>query len=246
VPGTGVIVNVIAVAAGTGIGLGFGRFISERFRTIAFYALGLSTFSIGAMMVVGGLMKADSEGSKFAVLVLVGSLVLGGLFGEAIGVEAALERFGHWLRGVAVRIPVLKAAAGEGEHQMIEGFVIASLLFCVGTMTILGSLQDGMGAPNLLYLKALLDGVASIALASALGVGVGFSIIPIIIVQGSIALGAHALQPFLTVAVIREMSTVGGTLIMAIGVDLLGIKKLPVGNLMPAVFIAGILGAFFG
>ena len=245
-PGTGVIVNVIAVAAGTGIGLGFGRFISERFRTIAFYALGLSTFSIGAMMVVGGLMKADSEGSKFAVLVLVGSLVLGGLFGEAIGVEAALERFGHWLRGVAVRIPVLKAAAGEGEHQMIEGFVIASLLFCVGTMTILGSLQDGMGAPNLLYLKALLDGVASIALASALGVGVGFSIIPIIIVQGSIALGAHALQPFLTVAVIREMSTVGGTLIMAIGVDLLGIKKLPVGNLMPAVFIAGILGAFFG
>jgi uncharacterized membrane protein YqgA involved in biofilm formation len=129
---------------------------------------------------------------------------------------------------------------------MVEGFVVASLLFCVGSMTILGSLQDGMGSPNLLYLKALLDGVASIALASALGVGVGFSIIPIIIVQGGIALGAHALQPFLTEAVIREMATVGGTLILAIGLDLLDVKRLPVGNLMPAIFVAGILGAFFG
>lgn len=245
-PGAGVIANVVAVAIGSAIGLGFGRFITERFRKIAFYALGLSTFSIGATMVIGGLIKADSAGSKYAVLVLVGSLVLGGLFGEAVGVEAGLERFGGWLRGVALRIPWFKAAAGEGEHQMIEGFVVASLLYCVGTMTILGSLQDGMGSPNLLYLKALLDGIASIALASALGVGVGFSIIPIIIVQGSIALGAHALQPFLTPAVIREMSTVGGTLIMAIGIDLLDIKRLPVGNFMPAVFLAGIFGAFFG
>jgi hypothetical protein len=246
VPGTGVIANVITVALGTGIGLAFGRFITERFRKIAFYALGLSTFSIGAMMVIGGLMKADAAGSKFAVLVLVVSLVLGGVLGEAVGIEAALGRFGHWLRSVAIRIPVFKAAAGEGEHQMIEGFVVASLLFCVGTMTVLGSLQDGMGAPGLLYLKALLDGVASIALASALGIGVGFSIIPIILVQGGIALGAHALQPLLTPGVIREMSTVGGTLIMAIGIDLLDIKRLPVGNLMPAIFIAGILGAFFG
>jgi uncharacterized protein len=245
VPGSGVIANVITVLAGTTIGLTFGRFITERFRQIAFYALGLSTFSIGGLMVFGGLMKADAAGSKFAILVLVGSLVVGGLFGEAIGVEKLLERFGHWLRGLAVRIPVFNAA-GEGEHQVVEGFVVASLLFCVGTMTILGSLQDGMGSPNLLYLKALLDGIAAIALASALGVGVGFSIVPIILVQGGIALGAHALQPLLTVAVIREMSTVGGTLIMAIGIDLLGIKRLPIGNLMPAVFLAGILGAFFG
>jgi uncharacterized membrane protein YqgA involved in biofilm formation len=246
VPGLGVIANVITVIVGSAIGLTFGRFITERFRKIAFYALGLSTFSIGAMMVIGGLMKADAAGSKYAVLVLVVSLVVGGLFGEAVGIEAALERFGQWLRRTASRVSVFKAAAGEGEHQMVEGFVVASLLFCVGSMTILGSLQDGMGSPNLLYLKALLDGVASIALASALGVGVGFSIIPIIIVQGGIALGAHALQPFLTEAVIREMATVGGTMILAIGLDLLDIKRLPVGNLMPAIFVAGVLGAFFG
>jgi len=244
VPGSGVIANVVAVIIGCAIGLTFGRFITERFRKIAFYALGLSTFGIGASMVISGLIKADAVGSKFAVLVLVVSLVAGGLLGEAIGVEAALERFGHWLRSVVMRIPAFRAS-GEGEHQMVEGFVVASLLFCVGSMTVLGSLQDGMGSPNLLYLKALLDGVASMALASALGIGVGFSVIPIIIVQGGIALGAHALQPFLTPDVIREMSTVGGTLILAIGIDLLDIKRLPVGNFMPAVFIAGILGAFF-
>jgi uncharacterized membrane protein YqgA involved in biofilm formation len=245
VPGIGVIVNVIAVVIGTAIGLAFGRVISERFRKIAFAALGLSTFGIGATMVIGGLIKADAVKSKYAVLVLVGALVIGGLLGEAIGVEAWLERFGQWLRKTAYRIPAF-AAAGEGEHQMVEGFVAASLLYCVGTMTIIGSLQDGMGAPDLLYLKALLDGIASIALASTLGVGVGFSVIPILIVQGGIALGAHGLQPFLTEAVIREMSTVGGTLIMAIGLDLMDIKRLPVGNLMPAVFVAGVLGAFFG
>jgi len=244
VPGSGVIANVVTVIIGCAIGLTFGRFITERFRKIAFYALGLSTFGIGATMVISGLMKADAVGSKFAVLVLVVSLVAGGLLGEAIGVEAALERFGHWLRSVVLRIPAFRAS-GEGEHQMVEGFVVASLLFCVGSMTILGSLQDGMGSPNLLYLKALLDGVASMALASALGIGVGFSVIPIIIVQGGIALGAHALQPFLTPDVIREMSTVGGTLILAIGIDLLDIKRLPVGNFMPAIFLAGILGAFF-
>jgi uncharacterized membrane protein YqgA involved in biofilm formation len=105
VPGSGVIVNVLAVLAGTAVGLVFGRFITERFRRIAFVALGLSTFSIGAMMVIGGLIKADAAGSKYAVLVLVGSLVIGGLLGEAVGVEAALERFGQWLRKAALRAP---------------------------------------------------------------------------------------------------------------------------------------------
>jgi uncharacterized membrane protein YqgA involved in biofilm formation len=245
VPGAGVIVNVIAVLIGTAIGLAFGRVITERFRRIAFAALGLSTFGIGATMVIGGLIKADAANSKYSVLILVGSLVIGGLVGEAIGVEALLERFGQWLRKMAYRVPFF-AASGEGEHQMVEGFVAASLLYCVGTMTVIGSLQDGLGMPDLLYLKALLDGIASIALASTLGIGVGFSVIPILLAQGGIALGAHWLQPFLTPAVVREMSTVGGTLILAIGMDLMDVKRLPVGNLMPAVFVAGLLGAFFG
>lgn len=244
-PGVGVVANVVAVAVGTAVGLAFGRVITDRFRRIAFAALGLSTFGIGATMVIGGLIKADAMKSRYAVLVLVGSLVIGGLIGEAVGVEALLERFGHWLRSVAYRVPFF-ARSETGEHQMVEGFVAASLLYCVGTMTVIGSLQDGLGSPDLLYLKALLDGIASIALASTLGVGVGFSIVPIVLVQGGIALGAHWLQPFLTEAVVREMSTVGGTLILAIGMDLMDVKRLPVGNLMPAVFVAGVLGAFFG
>jgi uncharacterized protein len=243
-PGIGVIVNVVAVVMGTAIGLFFGRFISERFRRITFAALGLSTFGIGASMVIGGLLEASRIGARYAVLVLVGALVIGGIIGEAIGVEAWLERFGQWLRKIVYKVPFLRTE-GEGEHQMVEGFVVASLLYCVGTMTIVGSIQDGLGRPDLLVLKALLDGVASIALASSLGIGVGFSIIPILVVQGGIALAAHGVQPLLTADVIREMSTAGGTLIMAIGLDLMDVKRLPVGNLMPAVFVAALLGAFF-
>ena len=212
---------------------------------IAFAALGLATVSIGATMVIGGLMKADALKSRYAVLVVVCALVIGALLGEAIGVEVWLERFGHWLRRAVGRLPFV-SAPGEGEHQMVEGFVAASLLFCVGTMTVVGSLQDGLGDPGLLYVKALLDGIAALALASTLGAGVGFSAIPILVLQGGIALGAHALQPLLTEPVVREMTTVGGALIVAIGLDLLDIKRLPVGNLMPAVFLAGIFGALFG
>ncbi len=243
-PGTGVIVNILTVLVGSALGMMFGKLISERFRKITFAALGLSTASIGASMVIGGLAAADRAGARYAVLVLVGSLVLGGLLGEAIGVEAGLERFGGWLRDTVYRLPFLNAP-GEGQHQMVEGFVVASLLYCVGTMTVVGSIQDGLGKPDLLVLKALLDGVASIALASALGVGVAFSVIPIVVVQGGIALGAHWVGPYLTADVIREMSTVGGTLIFAIGLDLMDVKRLPVGNLMPAVFVAALLGAFF-
>ncbi|HEY3318083.1 MAG TPA: DUF554 domain-containing protein [Coriobacteriia bacterium] len=243
-PGTGVIVNILTVLVGSALGMMFGKLISERFRKITFAALGLSTASIGASMVIGGLAAADRAGARYAVLVLVGSLVLGGLLGEAIGVEAGLERFGGWLRDTVYRLPFLNAP-GEGQHQMVEGFVVASLLYCVGTMTVVGSIQDGLGKPDLLVLKALLDGVASIALASALGVGVAFSVIPILLVQGGIALGAHWVGPYLTADVIREMSTVGGTLIFAIGLDLMDVKRLPVGNLMPAVFVAALLGAFF-
>jgi uncharacterized protein len=244
VPGTGVAVNIALVLVGTAVGLLAGKLITDRFRKIMFAALGLATASIGASMVVGGLAAADKTGARYAVLVLVASLVVGGLAGEAIGIEAGLERFGHWLRRVVYKLPFLREGEGS-EHAMVEGFVVASLLYCVGTMTVVGSIQDGLGKPDLLVLKALLDGVASVALASTLGIGVGFSVIPILLVQGAIAFGAHWVGPYLTADVIREMSTVGGTLIFAIGLDLMDIKRLPVGNLMPAVFVAALLGAFF-
>lgn len=244
-PGIGVIVNVIAVLAGTAVGLLFGKLIAERFRQIAFVAIGLSTMVIGASMAIGGLGDlGDTSIGSYAALVLVGSLALGAITGEAMRIEYWLERFGHWLQEVAGKLPFLSPGKatepGEKGHTLVEGFVTASLLFCVGAMTVLGSLQDGLGDPSLLYLKSLLDGIASIALATTLGAGVGLSIIPVAIIQGGLALGAAGLQPFITDPVVFAIELVGGALIFAIGMDLAGIKRLPIGNMLPAIVFAAV------
>lgn len=250
-PGIGVIVNIAAVLAGTAVGLIFGRIISERFRSIAFSAIGLAVLIIGATISLGGL--ADLGGTHlgdYAALVLVGSLVVGSLLGEALRIEYWLERFGHWLQDKAVRAPMLAPGKsdqpGEKGHTLVEGFVTASLLFCTGAMTVLGSLNDGLGDPSLLFLKSLLDGIAAIALATTLGAGVGLSVIPILVLQGGIALGAGALQPYLTPAVIAAIEATGGALILAIGLDLAKIKRLPVGNMLPGVFIAAAVALMLG
>jgi len=251
---SGVVLNVITIIVGTAIGLAFGKAIRDRFRTIAFTAIGLSTTIIGASMSIGGLAKMGATGmGDYAPLVFIGSLIAGALTGEALRIEYWLERFGEWLQELSYKLPWLaptpKIASnepGEKGHTLVEGFVTASLLFCVGAMTVLGSLQDGLGDHQLLYVKSLLDGFASLFLATTLGVGVGLSIIPVVIVQGGIALSASSLQPFMTPAVIASITGVGGALIMAIGLDLLGIKRLPVGNMLPAIFIAAIVGGLLG
>ena len=150
-PGLGVIVNVIAIAIGTAIGLIFGGIIPQRVRDTAFRAIGLVTFIIGAGMAIGGLADmGETKMGDYAPLVLVGALVLGGITGELIGIEKWLERFGHWLQEVAGRMPFLAPQRsdqpGEKGHTLVEGFVTASLLFCVGAMTVLGSIQDGLAS----------------------------------------------------------------------------------------------------
>ncbi len=245
-PGIGVLVNILAVLVGTAIGLLFGKLIGERFRSIAFSAIGLAVIVIGAMMALGGMGDLGKTTlGDYAALVLVGALVVGSLIGEAMRIEHYLERFGQWLQDKAYRAPMLSPGRadqpGEKGHTLVEGFVTASLLFCVGAMTVLGSLQDGLGDPSLLYLKALLDGIAAVALATTLGAGVGLSAIPILVLQGGIALAAHSVEPFITPAVIASVEAVGGALILAIGLDLAQIKRLPVGNMLPAVFLAAAL-----
>jgi len=251
VPGAGVIINIVAVLVGTAIGLAFGRLISERFRSIVFSAIGLAVIVIGASITLGGLADlGDSHLGAYAALVLVGALVVGALIGEGLRIEYWLEQFGHWLQQRAIKMPSLSPGKatepGEKGHTLVEGFVTASLLYCTGAMTVLGSIQDGLGDPSLLSLKALLDGFASIPLAAALGAGVGLSVIPIGILQGGIALGASFIEPFMTAAVIASIEAVGGALILAIGLDLAGIKRLPVGNMLPAVFVAALLAGLFG
>lgn len=247
--GIGVIANVVAVLAGTAIGLLFGKMIGERFHAIAFAAMGLAVTLIGLAIALGGLTDLGATKiGQYAAIMMVGSLVVGSLLGEALRIEYWLERFGGWLQAKAAKAPVIAPSGEQAErgHDLVEGFVTASLLFCTGAMTVLGSLQDGLGDPSLLFLKSLLDGTASIALAAALGAGVGLSVIPILALQGGIALGAGALEPFITPAVIASIEAVGGALILAIGLDLLKIKRLPVGNMLPAVFLAAAVGLLFG
>lgn len=245
-PGIGVAVNVVAVLAGTGIGLLFGRLISERFRAIAYAGIGLAVIVIGIAMALGGLddLGATAIGD-YSPLVLVGALVVGSILGEAMRIEHYLERFGLWLQAMAYRAPMLAPGKadqpGQKGHTLVEGFVAASLLFCVGAMTVLGSIQDGLGDASLLYLKAMLDGIAAIALATTLGAGVGLSAIPILLIQGGIVLAATGVEPYITPAVVASIEAVGGALILAIGLDLAQIKRLPVGNMLPSVFLAAFL-----
>ena len=250
-PGIGVAVNIGTVLLGAAVGLVFGRLISERFRTIAFSAIGLAVIVIGASITLGGLADlGQTHLGDYAALVLVGALVVGSLLGEALRIEHGLERFGRWLQDKTYRTPALAPGRadqpGEKGHTLVEGFVTASLLFCTGAMTILGSLQDGLGDPSLLFLKALLDGIAAIALATTLGAGVALSVVPILILQGGIALGAHAIEPLITPAVIAAIEAIGGALILAIGLDLAKVKRLPVGNMLPAVFIGAAIALVLG
>jgi len=250
----GVVVNVITILVGTALGLAFGKAITNRFREIAFLAIGLSTGIIGASMSISGLTSmGKTEMGDYAFLVFVGSLIIGSLVGEGLRIEYWLEQFGRWLQDLSYRLPWISTAPktaadepGEKGHTLVEGFVTASLLFCVGAMTVLGSIQSGLGDPTVLYLKATLDGFAALFLATTLGIGVGLSIIPVLVIQGALALGAESLSPYMTPAVLSSLTAVGGALILAIGIDLLGIKRLPVGNMLPAIIIAAVVGGVLG
>jgi uncharacterized membrane protein YqgA involved in biofilm formation len=214
----GTLVNISAIVIGSLIGRWAGRYLSARIRNTLMAGLGLAVLLIGLQLAL----------QSQQIMIVIGSLIAGGLIGELLAIEKRLESFGLHLQ---------QRFSGMG--KVAEGFVTASLLYCVGAMAIMGALQDGMGEePTILYAKAFLDGVASIALASTLGIGVIFSIIPLFFYQGAITLAAEMSRALLTPAVIVEMNAVGGLLITAIALDLIGLKRLPVGNLLPAVAVA--------
>jgi len=215
---TGTIVNVASICAGSLIGRYAGRLVPSRMRQTVMVGLGLAVLLIGLQLA----LKSSQP------LIVIASLIIGSVLGELFQIEARLESFGIWLQGRFI-----------GVGNIAEGFVASSLLFCVGAMAIMGALQDGLnGVPAILYAKAALDGVASIALASTLGIGVLFSALPVAIYQGGITIMAESAKPLLTETVILEMNAVGGLLITAISLDLIGIKRLPVGNMLPSVFVA--------
>ncbi len=220
-PLQGTLVNVIAIIVGAILGRYLGHLLSEKVRGTVITGLGLAVLLIGFQLAF----------QTKQPLILIGSIILGGIIGEVLHIEATMERVGQRLQ---------ERFSGAG--NVAEAFVTASLLYCVGAMAIMGAIQEGLGGgPSILYAKSALDGVASVALASTLGIGVIFSVLPVLVYQGLITMAAGSVQFLLTDPVIAEMNAVGGLLIVGIGLDLLKIKKLPVGNLLPGIFVAPVL-----
>ena len=214
----GTIVNSLAILAGGVFGLVFRKGISARFSHTVMQGLGLAVFMIG----LAGALRSEN------VLLLIFSMVIGSLVGEAMNIEGALSKLGKWIEN----------RSGQGEGQVARGFVTASLLYCVGAMAIVGALESGLtGNHETLYAKSLLDGVTAVIFASTLGIGVLLSALSVLIYQGAITLAASLVAAFLVESVIIEMSAIGGLLIMGISINILEIKKVPVGNMLPAVFI---------
>lgn len=219
----GTLVNTGTVLVGSAVGLVAGSRLPENIKIILMQALGLSVVAIGLRMA----LEAQHT------LLAIGCLLLGGISGELLRIEQRLE-------GLA---GILQRKLRSRSSRFVEGFVTATLLYLTGAMTIVGSIQDGTtGDPSILLIKALLDGVASVALASSLGVGVMYSALPILVVQGGITLLASQMAFLSEPAVLDAVNATGGLLILGIGINLLEIRRIYVGNLLPALLYA-IVGA---
>lgn len=217
--------NTGAVVAGSLLGVMIGKRLPDRVKTIVMQALGLSVVLIGLQMALSGTRP----------LLVIGSLLLGAVTGELMDVEGRIAAVGEWL----------KRRFQSESSTFVQGFVTASVLYCTGAMVIVGSIRDGtVGDPSILYVKSLLDGVASIAFASSLGSGVAFSALSVFVVQGSITLLASKLAFLQGPGVIEAVTATGGLLILGIGINILDIKQIRVGNLVPALVYA-ILAALY-
>jgi len=226
---TGTLINAAAVLAGTVLGTLLGGRLPERIRETVMHGLGLFTLVLGVSQGLEAFRPPLADVTRGAVLIILGSVLVGGVLGELLRIERGLDRAGE----------ALKVRFGRGQARFTEGFVVASLVFCVGPLTILGSIQDGLtGDYQLLAIKSLLDGFAALAFASALGWGVGFSVITILVYQGALSLSASALAGAFSDAMIAAMSAVGGILIIGIGLRLLSLREVRVANLLPALVLA--------
>jgi uncharacterized protein len=222
----GTALNIATVLAGSILGSIAGSRMSTRLTDAAFRAIGLFTLVIGISMAL--------QTQRF--LLLAFSCIAGSVAGEALDLDAGLRKLGERIR----------AGVRFGGARFAEGMITAFLLFCMGSMTILGALQEGMGGSSqLLYTKALMDGVAAAMLASALGPGVAFSIIPLALYQGGLTILAAFAGESIPGAVVAEITAVGGVLLIGLGVELLGLRRLKVANMLPALVIAGIAAAVF-
>jgi len=216
---TGTIVNTGAILVGSAIGISGGAYLPERIKTTVMQALGLSVLLIGMQMALSGK----------EIIATIACLLLGAITGEVLKIEQGIEWCGAWL----------KRKTGAQSGTFVKGFVTASVLYCTGAMMIIGSIQDGtVGDAGTLYIKSILDGVASVALASTLGIGVAFSALSVFITQGAITVLASKLLFLQDPRVLAMITATGGLMILGIGTNILGMTKIRIGNLIPGLLFA--------
>ena len=260
-PGAGTALNVLTVLVGSLLGMAFGHRLAESTRSVVTDCLGLVTFlmAVLSMMDVTSPALVAHVGSGVPVLIVLGALLIGGILGSLLRIEQRVESLAGTIQAfVARRTPAMahldsgathdtaptdaETESSSARERFIEGWLTASLLFCVGPLTILGSLNDGLGRGiDELALKSVLDGFAALAFAASFGLGVMFSAVSVAVVQGGLTLVGVLLGSLVPEAHIAALTAVGGLLLVGISLRLLRIRDIPVGDLLPALVVAPVL-----
>lgn len=241
IPGTGTAVNVAAVLAGTVVGRLAGDRLPLRTRHLVTDGLGLVTLLIAATSASAVLDPAlsDDVGGSAPMLIVLGSVLVGGILGSLLRLEQRVEGLGGWLQH-----RLAGEASSEERQRFVEGFVAASLIFCTGPLTILGSLEDGLGqGAEQLYLKSALDGFAAVAFAAAFGWGVAASVLTLVVVQGGLTVVGVVLGDVLPAGPLAAITATGGLLLVGVALRLLDLKQVAVADLLPALAVAPLLTA---
>lgn len=229
----GTLLNAGAVVVGSLLGILLRGRLHARYSRIIMNALGLITIVLGVTMAIKGQR----------VILVVGAMVAGSLVGEFLRLDNLLDRMAARLRSL---VPQRAAADGGSSDHFVEGFVTATLLFCVGSMAILGPMQEAAGdEPTILMTKSMMDGVSAMFFAASLGIGVMLSALPVLIYQGLIALFASVIMSFMSEAMLTDLTATGGVLLIGLGISMLGIRRLSVINMLPALVVIVLLHLIF-
>ena len=238
--GLGTIVNTLCILAGGTLGLVAGKLLTDRFQKILTVAMGLSTMALALSGMMSGMLVVEGDTiSTRGTYLIIFSLVLGAICGEAVNIDEGLERFGTWLKN---------KTGNARDAAFVDGFVTASLTVCIGAMAVMGSIMDAIyGDHSILFTKGILDFIIVMVMAASKGKGCIFSAIPVFLFQGSITLLARVIAPLLNDTAVANLSMVGSVLILCIGINLIcdGRFRIKVANLLPAILFA-VAGAYVG
>lgn len=233
--GLGTLINVLAIIAGGIIGIIGGKWLNERIQDTLIRGMGISVMIVGLAGVLEQMLTLQGEKlSAGGTMMLVISMALGGLIGELLNLDEKMERFGLWLK---------KKSGNSHDNQFLDAFITATMTVCIGAMAIVGAVQDGIsGDYTILAAKAVMDFIIILVMASSMGKGCLFSVIPVGIFQGIFTLLARLIEPILTTEALGNLSLVGSVLIFCVGVNLIWKKTIRVANLLPALVVAVVYG----